>query len=249
MESVIFSRRDQYELQYLNPIIFYRAIESNNGSPDNVLIGLDVKANLLQQIQLYGQLVLDEFSLSEITDGIGWWGNKYGIQGGFKYIDAFGTDNLDLQVEYNTVRPYTYSHNDGTANYTHYNQPLAHPLGSNFKEVIGIVRVQPIPRLALNAKFVHSTFGADSNDVNLGGNIFLDNTSHPNDFGNETGQGVETNLNQMDIRASYMARHNIYVDLNLTLGDLKTEGIGEKQKRNYAGLSVRMNFPQKDLDY
>ena len=50
---------------------------------------------------------------------------------GLKYIDVLGIDNLDYQVEWNTARPYTYSHYDD-ANYTHYNQALAHPVGSKF---------------------------------------------------------------------------------------------------------------------
>ena len=51
---------------------------------------------------------------------------------GFKYIDAFKIKNLDLQGELNYVRPFTYSHFDSVANYSHYNQPLAHPLGREF---------------------------------------------------------------------------------------------------------------------
>ena len=54
---------------------------------------------------------------------------------GGKYFDAFTVKNLDLQGEMNMVRPYTYTHYDSTANYTHYNQPLAHPLGAGFAEV------------------------------------------------------------------------------------------------------------------
>ena len=50
------------------------------------------------------------------------------LQLGAKYVDAFGINNLDLQLEMNRVRPFTHSHNDSISNYTHYNQPLAHPL-------------------------------------------------------------------------------------------------------------------------
>jgi hypothetical protein len=60
-----------------------------------------------------------------------------GLQLGAKYINALGIKNLDLQLEYNRVRPFTYSHRDSVANYTHYNQPMAHPLGANFSETIG----------------------------------------------------------------------------------------------------------------
>jgi hypothetical protein len=142
-EGIIFGRKDHFEFSYLNPIIFYRSIELQNGSFDNSVIGLDAKANVAHRFQFYGQLLLDEFQLSEIKAGNGWWGNKYAVQVGGKYIDVFNVRNLDLQLEYNVVRPFTYSHSDSVANYTHYNQPLAHPLMANFSELIAKVRYQP----------------------------------------------------------------------------------------------------------
>src|SRR5690606_22455801 len=47
-ESVVFSPQDttgsdRFRLEYLNPIIFYRAVEQQNGSTDNVLLGMDFK--------------------------------------------------------------------------------------------------------------------------------------------------------------------------------------------------------------
>ena len=43
-EAVIFSydSTHNFRLDYLNPIIFYRAIEQQNGSTDNVLLGMDL---------------------------------------------------------------------------------------------------------------------------------------------------------------------------------------------------------------
>ncbi|MGV3540640.1 MAG: hypothetical protein ACO1OQ_12580, partial [Rufibacter sp.] len=127
-ESTIFGRdKGRFELQYLNPLIFYRAIEQALGSEDNAILGADFKWNIYNRVQLYGQLVLDEFLLSEIKAGNGWWGNKYALQGGAKYIDAFGVSNLDLHGEINIVRPFTYQHEAPYTNYQHYQQPLAHP--------------------------------------------------------------------------------------------------------------------------
>ncbi|RYY00403.1 MAG: hypothetical protein EOO53_22035, partial [Gammaproteobacteria bacterium] len=134
-EGVVFGQRNHFEFGYLNPIIFYRSAEQQNGSPDNAVAGLDAKANVAKHFQFYGQLLLDEFKLDELKRK--WWGNKFGYQLGAKYIDAFGISNLDLQAEWNRVRPFTYSHDDSVANYTNYNQPLAHPLGANFNELIG----------------------------------------------------------------------------------------------------------------
>ena len=59
------------------------------------------------------------------------------MQFGGKYIDAIGVKNLDLQAEINIIRPFTYSHNDTIANYTHYNQPLAHPTDGQCAGICG----------------------------------------------------------------------------------------------------------------
>ena len=87
-EAVIFGRPDHFEFGYLNPIIFYRSIEQQNGSFDNSLVGLDAKLNVAHAVQFYGQLLLDEFVLAEIKRNRGSWVNKWGIQAGAKYIEV-----------------------------------------------------------------------------------------------------------------------------------------------------------------
>jgi len=46
-EGVVFGRKDHFDFGYLNPVIFYRSVEQQNGSFDNSIVGLDAKANLL----------------------------------------------------------------------------------------------------------------------------------------------------------------------------------------------------------
>ena len=126
------------------------------------------KPMLAHQFQFYGQFFWMNLSLNEITKNNGYWANKYGYQLGAKYIDAFTMKNLDLQVETNRVRPFTYSHYDSVANYTHYNQPLAHPLGANFQEFIGILKYQPAPKWYINARAIYYYQGLDSAGINFG---------------------------------------------------------------------------------
>ena len=171
-EGIVFGRENRFDFQYLNPIIFLRHVEGFIGSPDNAVAGLDFKANFAKSFQVYGQLLLDEFQANELLKKTGYWANKYGYQLGLKYVDAFKIDNLDLQVETNMVRPFTYSHYDSTANYTHYNQFLAHPLGSNFQEFIGILKYQPIPKLRVDFRGIYYMKGLDLNGENFGGNPF-----------------------------------------------------------------------------
>ena len=126
---------------------------------------------------LYTQLILDEFLLSEIKSGNGWWANKYGYQFGLKSYDFLWVKNLSLQLEYNAVRPFPYKHSytptsiSTLQNYAHFNAPLAHPLGANFKEFIAIAHYQPIPKLRLSGKLVLANYGADTDSTNWGANI------------------------------------------------------------------------------
>ncbi len=223
-EGVVFGRENRFEFGYLNPVIFYRSIEQQNGSEDNALAGLDLKANIAKSVQLYGQLLLDEFKLKELTSNSGWWANKWGIQAGVKYIDAFTIKNLDLQVEYNRVRPFTYSHRDSVANYTHYNQPMAHPLMANFSEVIGILRYQPIPKLMITGKLIAYTQGRDSSAASYGSNIFL--PSRPpylvGEYGYNVGSGWKTNVIYGSLLASYELFQNMFIDASLVLRRLET---------------------------
>lgn len=255
-EAVIFNRTDHFEFQYLNPVIIYRTVELFLDSPDNVLIGLNTRYNFLNQFQVYGQLIMDEFKLSEIKEGNGWWANKFGYQLGMKYMDMFNIPQLDGQVEYNVVRPYTYAHRDtipeigvnSIASYSHYNQPLAHPLGANFKEVLLKLRYQPMSRLVLDGRFIYTKYG-DDDDQNWGGNILKTYETRPRDFGNIIGQGIKTNITQIGLDVSYMVYHNVFVDLHLLLRNQESELETKTFDTKFFGLGIRMNMENKRLDY
>ena len=135
-ESVVWENDNSrgFDLNYLNPVIFYRAIEFSTGARGgNAVIGLTSKYKFSDEINVYGQWIIDEFSTSDVFGGQQSWKNKLGYQLGIKYFDAFKIPGLFLQAEYNQVRPYTYSHNTGVLNYGHNNQSMAHLWGSNFR--------------------------------------------------------------------------------------------------------------------
>ena len=217
-EGVMFGRSNRFEFGYLNPVIFYRSVEQQNGSFDNSVAGFDLKLNAFKQFQFYGQFLLDEFNLTEIRKSNGWWANKWGAQLGAKYIDAFGIKNLDLQLEHNRVRPFTYSHRDSVANYTHYNQPLAHPLGANFSELIGIVRYQPAPRWTVIGKIMTWKQGLDSSARNHGSNIFLPNRPpyRVGDYGYDQNNGLLAKTAFASMFLSYELKQNLFIEASAT---------------------------------
>lgn len=248
-ESVVFGRKDHFDFQYLVPVMFIRPIEQQVGSADNAVVGFDAKVNLKKTIQLYGQLMLDEFILSEIKKNSGFWANKYGYQLGVKYVDAFKVNNLDLQLELNHVRPFTYSHFDSIGNYTHYNQPLAHPLGANFNEIVAIVNAQPIPRLYLQGKFIHYIQGLDSAGVNFGSNPLLDYNTRPYDYGFVVGSGDKASCNIFSATASYEFKENMYVDVSLRRRTYTVaSGVGNNNT-NIFSVAFRWNIAKREFDF
>lgn len=249
-EAVMFTRNDQFEFQYLNPVILYRSIEQTIGSPDNVLLGANASWNIKKKVQLYGQVMLDEFVFNELfVERRGWWANKFGIQAGAKYIDALGVDHLDLQAEWNLVRPYTYTHRDSSAAYSHLNQSLAHPLGANFEEVVLRARYAPTHRWILEARAFFIRQGEDDTGVNYGANILLPHTSRVQDFGNELFQGVgaETQLIRLD--ASYQLRHNLFLDAYLLLREKNSDAAARNRSTTLFGLGVRWNAELVRYDF
>ncbi len=255
-ETTVFNRdaeTGQFEFQYLNPIILYRTVEQFIGSPDNVLIGFDFKWNLFNRLQLYSQLMLDEFKFNElIVERNGWWANKFGIQAGLKYIDAFGLDHLDLQGEFNTVRPFTYSHRDSLgSSYTHYNQPLAHPLGSNFREFIFKARYQPLKKLVVDFRAIHASFGEDEDNfaTNWGSNPLLPHTRREKDYGNEIGQGIAATTTIIGLDVSYQIWHNLYLELEYFRRKKDSDMNSRDLTTSYMGGGVRMNIGRYRSDY
>ncbi len=209
-ESVLWTNSNDrgFDVNYLNPIIFYRAIEFETGQgAGNALLGATAKYKFTDNINAYSQFILDEFSLSDIKGGEKSWKNKYGYQIGVKYYNAFKVDNLFLQLEYNRIRPYTYSHNTVILNYGHNNQPLAHLWGANFSELILIGRYR-LNRWFADAKFIFGNRGFDFNngtdDFNYGGDIYRSENDRPFDTGVEVGQGIDTKIFYGNLQAGYV---------------------------------------------
>ncbi len=255
-ETVVFSRENHFEFQYLNPIILYRTVEHLIGSPDNSLLGMNANINMFRTLSLYGQFVMDEFKLSEVLSSSGWWANKFGMQVGLKYYNILGIDQLDTQIEYNTVRPYTYTHSktiegskQSLSNYSNYNQPLAHPRGANFREIIANLRYQPMDKLFLKLRYMNTKYGEDDNDTNWGTNILVPNGTHESDKGNHVGQGYNTTVNMISFDASYEFMHNYYVDLRYIYRDQVSELDTKNINTNYIGAGVRVNIGLMNYDY
>ena len=241
------AKRGFYDLSYLNPIIFYRAVEQFNGSSDNSLIGTSLAWDFLRHFQLYGQLVLDEFKLDNIVKQNGWWANKYAMQAGIKAVEPFGLRGLMLQGEYNYVRPFTYTHKDKFLSYSNYGLPIAHPIGANFTELLGRLEYAITPTVRLHGQGMWLQYGADTPAENYGQDIMRSYNSRAREFGNETKQGTATDVKLLQGRVSWMVMHRLYLEAGVLYRRYTSATPQASYNTTYLTLSTRWNIHKRNF--
>jgi hypothetical protein len=204
-ENVVYQIKDTLynrglEVEYLNPLIFYRPQEYNMGSSDNVLLGLQLSFTH-KNTMVYGQVLLDDFLLSAIVKRTKWWANKFGIQAGvkgWKQIDS--STNLFYRTEFNLLRPYTYSQKFSGGVMGNQGLPVAHPLGSNFIELyqeVSFHRTKWSFEIWCQAYLKGDDWFSNGKQSSYGGDIYQSYTNYVKEFGNTIGQGKTKRILQI----------------------------------------------------
>lgn len=230
-----------YELHYLNPFLFLRPVENSLDSPDNALLGLNARWKINGKNILYGQLMLDEFLIDEVRAGDGWWGNKQAFQLGLKSFDLFRVKSLNFQTEVNFARPFTYQHRSNSQDYTHYNQPLAHPLGADFVESVSFINYR-WNNLFAEFRLQLAQTGKDTAGVNLGNDIFKSYETRPQDYGYNMFTGLKSNLSSLGLRVNYLVNHrtNFIVEAGAELRRFENEVDNQQSRFFYFGIRTSL---------
>ena len=213
-QGMVWTAGDQYNhmafnANYFDPVIGVNAANYGMGNTNNIVLGSTIKYKICKHVMAYGQLLADDFPQSGNMKS---FYDRTGYQAGLKYYNKFG----ELQLEYNQVRPYTYSSSDSLQSYTHYDQSLADPLGANFKELIGIINLR-YHHFSIHLQGNYALEGLDTANSNYGNNIFLPDTKATLTSTNvQMLQGVKSTLMYMDVHISYLM--NPRTNMNFTLG-------------------------------
>lgn len=252
-ESIIANPVDSvgvshFNINYLNPVIFFRPVEFAGGSADNAILGFGGKIKILKKYHFYAQCILDEFMLSEITSGNNWWGNKYGVQTGLKTFDLIGIKNLFARLEFNLIRPFTYSYSNNILNYGNYRSPLAHPTGANVTEVVGQLHYN-IKRYSFEIKAVKSKAGMDYDDTSYGQDIYKLNTLRSGDYEHHQGQGFKANYSFLGIKAAYLINPKINLKFQINISHEQSHTHDNNHNRTSIQFGVSQNIGKPEIDY
>ena len=200
-----------FDVNYINPIFFVSSLGPSKPAPDHTLFGFNGKYKVLDKTTVYGQFLVDQASSTDNNSGRNAW------QLGFRGSDLFKVNKLNYLFEYNTSKPYTYSNQYPIVNYAELSEPLADPLGANYKEFVGILNYS-IGKFDLQGQINYAKYGLNTGGVNYGKDITLpDNTNLPSAIGS-TGQGLSTTLKYAEGTVSYVL--NPKYNLRLEIGGL-----------------------------
>lgn len=274
-EGIVWSAKTKnntrgFDINYLNPVIFLRPIEFTLGSPDNALLGFGFHYKAFKSTVIYGQLLLDEFLLSEVRSGFshlihpndsniqyGSWFNKQAIQLGFKVFDLAGVKNLQFTQEMNYVRPYTYSHREVAENYGHFNQALAHPYGANFIEFISLFKYTK-NKFSFDLHFSSTLIGLDSGNTHYGQDIYKStyDTYMPDvdniivmQHGNKVGQGLKTHITYGSFKVNYLAvkKLNMRIEAGIAVRNFSNSNGKQNSMCIFGGINI--GIPSTVNDY
>jgi len=237
-----------FDMSYLNPIVFLRPVEFSVGSADNAIMGLNAKYAVSHNSVFYGQFLLDEFRLKEMTNGRGWWGNKFGGQVGFRSNNIFAVPNLNVLTEVNAARPFTYSERTSLNNYGHYNQPLAHPLGANFAEWVNIADYQ-YRRWFLRGEIMYARYGLDTANSNFGKDIFKSYNTRTLEYDNHIGQGLSTSLLYLQGTVAFLLNPRNNLRLEVSAIERRESNDLRKSSEFIFQVGLRASFRQLYYDF
>ncbi|RKX17931.1 MAG: hypothetical protein DRP35_10105 [Candidatus Zixiibacteriota bacterium] len=186
---------NRFNANYFLPVPGYREAVYGLNDLNNAVVGLNMSSRIGKKVKFYGQYVVDDFKEQPFTF------NKDGYQLGLYIFSPFGLKGLKLQAEYNKVKPFTYSFQTNTnQNYSHFSQPLAHPMGANFNETILMVDYS-VKDFFIHLRYSMAVEGIDSLGVNFGQNIF---TKNPVTVNSNFPAGIQDNITYKTIELGYL---------------------------------------------
>ena len=229
---------------YFNPIILTNFVRYSLNDDNNILLGLNIKVKI-NNFLLYSQLMYDDIVKDWMPGSLN---NKSGWQIGVKYNSSFSNQI----IEFNRVRPYSYSHLNPEQSYTHYNQTLAHPLGANFDEIIYIANIR-FGNVVFQYKAIIAMIGTDLIGENYGSNIFSSNNTaiYGTSPINQLKQGNYTSLKYMDFSLRYLL--NPSTNLNVIAGIIFRSEFNNKtlflMGSNFIYVGIRTSLSNVYMDF
>lgn len=126
-ETIIFGGAGRnLEFSYLNPLLFFHAVQLNEDVNDNTFLGLDICYYLGNRYKIFGQILIDDYQIDDKSQGDN-EPDEVGFILGFHSLDLF--DLFDLNAEYLRITNRTYNQNQKRNIYVNRGELIGHSFG------------------------------------------------------------------------------------------------------------------------
>ncbi len=134
-ETIVYGGKNrQFELYYLNPLLWFHGAQLNEGEDDNTFLGFDFNFTPFRKILLYGELLIDDFQI-EKKNSSDKEPNEIAYSLGTKTADLFGLTGTELNLEYLRINNWTYNQKYPWNRYLYKNKIIGNPLGPDADEL------------------------------------------------------------------------------------------------------------------
>ena len=220
-----------FDPNYVNPIFFVSSLGASKPAPDHTLFGFNGSYKVLNKTTIYGQFLYDQGSPAGGSSTYAW-------QVGFRGSDLFQVSKLNYLFEYNTSKPGTYASQYPIVNYTQFSESLADPLGSDFKEAVGIVNYS-VGKFDLQGQLNYAKYAASVTKLSGGTNASL------SPFISSTGQAITSTLKYAEGTVSYIL--NPKYNLRLEVGGLVRQSTSSVSNTKTAMFIFGLRSTFRDL--
>jgi hypothetical protein len=213
-ESVVYS--DQLEVAYLMPMLFFRLVDHYLSDRDNTaganaqLFFAFSMRNTIPNTHLYGELLIDDISLSYLFDEARQVNHVGGTIGAM--VVDLPVPNLNLRAEYTRINPFVYKHFIPTLLYTSSSDNLGHWMGHNADAVYLNIGYRPLRGLQMEAWLYRIRKGEEgevADQYTLPHKKFL--------------FGLDTHYNWFGIEVKYELTHDLFIKGNFIHRREKTQ--------------------------
>lgn len=182
-ESIIITN-SPFSFTFLNPISLLTSAELNKASQgdvpniNNSLMGFDFEVVPVRNFAIQGSWLIDDLDFATLFTDSAKISNKFGLQLGTYWTDAFMVPDLTFKLEYTRLDPFVYAHKSNKAQYTHWNLPLGPALPPNSDQFAAGLYYSYGSRVKTSLTYRHQRSGeglvldsAGRVVINYGGNI------------------------------------------------------------------------------
>ena len=247
-QMIIYANRP-FEAAYLNPFLFWESAQRSLGDLDNSFLSVDVRYKIMNGMEASASMIWDDILFSVLFKGeFDKVNNRSTWKTGMILTNPVMPLNFDLKIEYQQIRPFTFSHPGIGESLTYTNN--SYLLGTDVPPNSTVLRIECIYLLNGNTNFnlrysyiLHgeNIYNANGNLIkNVGGNILQTNGYDYNSLSAPLLDGILKTTNLVSVSIQNEILYGVY--LNVMYNYSSSVSIDENLSHSSASMQLKVYF-------